>query len=61
MQIPSHRHTAASPELNTAAWLEFTTEEIHQTEKIKGVKVKFRYSRGDNLREGAAFPLHTKK
>lgn len=39
MQIPSPRHTAVWPQLNTTAWIEFTAEEIHQIEKIKGVKV----------------------
>lgn len=61
MQIPSCRHTAAWPELNTADWLEFTTEEMHQTEKNKGVKVNFRYSSSDNLRAAAAFSLQKKK
>lgn len=55
MQIPSLRHTAVWPELNIAAWIKFTTEEIHQIEKIKGVKVNFRYSSSDNLRAEVAF------
>lgn len=57
MQIPSRTHTNAWPELSTADWLEFTTEETHQIEKIKGVKVNFRYSSSVNLRAAAAFSL----